>query len=194
MFRTTDLKSLRNWRRNGIFERELTLTLYLAILLFAFTATITPGPNNIMIMTSGFNYGFKRSIPHLLGICFGFPAMVIMVGMGLGLVFAQHPTIHYIIKIVGIIYLIYLAWLIASAPISTLVENTGQPLTFIGAVLFQWVNPKAWVMITWGDRNVHNRQPKFLYSSVGDNICLPADDLSLCDSMAVLRRYLEKIS
>jgi threonine/homoserine/homoserine lactone efflux protein len=124
------------------------LTLYLAILLFAFAATITPGPNNIMIMTSGLNYGFRRSVPHLMGICFGFPTMVIMVGMGLGLVFEQYHTIHYIIKILGIIYLIYLSWLIASAPLSTLEGDSGHPLTFIGAVLFQWVNPKAWVMIT----------------------------------------------
>lgn len=74
--------------------------------------------------------------------------MVIMVGMGLGLVFEQYPTVHYIIKVLGIVYLIYLSWLIASAPMSALEGNSGHPLTFIGAVLFQWVNPKAWVMIT----------------------------------------------
>ena len=124
------------------------MTLYLAILLFAFAATITPGPNNIMIMSSGLNYGFRRSIPHLLGICLGFPTMVIMVGMGLGLAFEQFPIVHYIIKILGTLYLVYLSWLIATAPISSLEGDAGHPLTFIAAVLFQWVNPKAWVMIT----------------------------------------------
>ncbi len=124
------------------------MTLYLAILLFAFAATITPGPNNIMIMASGLNYGYRRSLPHLMGICLGFPAMVIMVGMGLGVVFEQFPITHYIIKILGTLYLIYLSWLIATAPVSSLEANAGHPLTFFGAVLFQWVNPKAWVMIT----------------------------------------------
>ncbi|MDA7753564.1 LysE family translocator [Pseudomonadales bacterium] len=124
------------------------MTLYLAILLFAFAATITPGPNNIMIMASGLNYGFRRSLPHLLGICLGFPAMVIMVGMGMGLIFDQYPITHQVIKILGILYLIYLSWLIATAPVSSLEAKAGQPLTFFSAVLFQWVNPKAWVMIT----------------------------------------------
>ena len=124
------------------------MTLYLAILLFAFAATITPGPNNIMIMTSGLNYGYRRSVPHLMGICLGFPAMVIMVGMGLGVVFEQYPITHSVIKVLGTIYLVYLSWLIASAPVSSLENDSGHPLSFIGAVLFQWVNPKAWVMIT----------------------------------------------
>ncbi len=123
------------------------MTLYLAILLFAFAATITPGPNNIMILASGLNYGFRRSLPHLLGICFGFPAMVIMVGMGLGVIFEQYPITHQVIKTLGTLYLIYLSWLIATAPVSPLETKAGRPLTFFGAVLFQWVNPKAWVMI-----------------------------------------------
>ena len=124
------------------------MTLYLAILLFAFSATITPGPNNIMIMASGLNYGFRRSIPHLLGICLGFPAMVITVGMGLGIIFEQYPVIHQVIKVLGTLYLIYLSWLIATAPVSSLETKAGHPLTFFTAALFQWVNPKAWVMIT----------------------------------------------
>ena len=74
--------------------------------------------------------------------------MVVMVGMGMGLIFDQYPITHQVIKILGILYLIYLSWLIASAPVSSLEAKTGQPLTFFSAVLFQWVNPKAWVMIT----------------------------------------------
>jgi len=124
------------------------MELYLAIILFATSTTVTPGPNNIMIMTSGLNYGVKKSLPHLLGICFGFPAMVIMVGLGLSAVFDVYPLFHEVIKVVGVAYLLYLAWLIASSsPTSLEVENS-KPLSFIQAALFQWVNPKAWVMAT----------------------------------------------
>ena len=84
-----------------------------------------------MIMASGLNYGFRRSLPHLLGICLGFPAMVVMVGMGMGLIFDQYPITHQIIKILGILYLIYLSWIIDSEQVSTLEAKTGQPQTYL---------------------------------------------------------------
>ncbi len=121
---------------------------YFAILLFAFTATITPGPNNVMIMTSGVNYGVRRSLPHFLGICLGFPVMVILVGMGIGTVFERFPVVHEVIKLAGIVYLLYLSWRIATSSPVSLDGGEGKPLTFWQAVLFQWVNPKAWVMVT----------------------------------------------
>ena len=118
------------------------MELYLAVLVFAATASITPGPNNIMIMASGVNFGIKKSLPHLLGICLGFPIMVIAIGLGFGLVF------HELIKVIGVIYLLYLAWLIASSKPSVINADVSKPLRFQQAVLFQWVNPKAWVMAT----------------------------------------------
>jgi threonine/homoserine/homoserine lactone efflux protein len=124
------------------------MELYLAVLLFAATASITPGPNNIMIMASGVNFGIKKSLPHLLGICLGFPIMVIAIGLGFGLVFQAYPLLHTLIKVIGIIYLLYLAWLIASAKPSVINADVSKPLRFQQAVLFQWVNPKAWVMAT----------------------------------------------
>lgn len=124
------------------------MEFYFAILLLAASTTITPGPNNIMIMTSGLNHGVKSSIPHLLGICFGFPVMVIMVGLGFSIVFEMYPIFHQIIKIVGIAYLLYLAWLVASSAPTSLEGDKSKPLGFIKAALFQWVNPKAWVMAT----------------------------------------------
>ncbi|MFT5331922.1 MAG: threonine/homoserine/homoserine lactone efflux protein [Porticoccaceae bacterium] len=124
------------------------MELYLAVLLFAATASITPGPNNIMIMASGVNFGIKKSLPHLLGICLGFPIMVIAIGLGFGLVFQAYPLLHELIKVIGIIYLLYLAWLIASAKPSVINADVSKPLRFQQAVLFQWVNPKAWVMAT----------------------------------------------
>ncbi|WP_415887605.1 LysE family translocator [Neptuniibacter sp. QD37_6] len=125
------------------------MEIYLAILVFAISSTVTPGPNNIMIMTSGLNFGVKRSMPHLLGICLGFPLMVVAVGLGFSAVFEKFPIVHEIIKVLGVTYLLYLAWLVAScAPTSMEGDKKSNPLTFMQAALFQWVNPKAWVMAT----------------------------------------------
>lgn len=124
------------------------MEFYLAVLLFAVSSTVTPGPNNIMIMTSGLNYGIKNSIPHLLGICFGFPVMVIIVGLGFSVVFEMYPLFHEAIKVFGVLYLLYLAWLIASSSPVSLEGKKSKPLSFTQAALFQWVNPKAWVVAT----------------------------------------------
>jgi len=124
------------------------MEFYLAIILFAASTSVTPGPNNIMIMTSGLNYGVRGSIPHLLGICFGFPAMVIMVGLGFSVVFEMYPMFHEVIKIIGVGYLVFLAWLIASSSPSLLEVENSKPLNFTQAALFQWINPKAWVIAT----------------------------------------------
>ncbi len=121
---------------------------YFAILLFAFTATATPGPNNVMIMTSGVNYGVRQSLPHFFGITLGFPVMVILVGLGIGTLFERFPVLHEVIKTAGVLYLLYLSWRIATASPVSLEDGRGRPLTFWQAVLFQWVNPKAWVMVT----------------------------------------------
>jgi len=122
--------------------------LIIAIFIFAASTSITPGPNNIMIMASGLNFGTRKSVPHYLGICIGFPLMVALVGAGFGFVFDQYPVLHEIIKIVGIIYLLYLAWVIANSSPKSLESNKSNPISFIQAVFFQWVNPKAWIMAT----------------------------------------------
>ncbi|MFT6925198.1 MAG: threonine/homoserine/homoserine lactone efflux protein [Psychromonas sp.] len=134
----------------GLYNKEYStvMEIYLAIIMFAASTTVTPGPNNIMIMTSGLNHGVKDSIPHLLGICFGFPAMVIMVGLGFSVVFEMYPLFHEAIKVLGVAYLLYLAWLIASSQPTSLEVKKAKPLSFTQAALFQWVNPKAWVMAT----------------------------------------------
>lgn len=124
------------------------MEFYLSIFIFAVSATVTPGPNNIMIMTSGLNYGVKNSIPHLLGICFGFPVMVIIVGSGFSVIFEKYPLINEVIKVFGVLYLLYLAWLIASSSPVSLEGGNAKPLGFTQAALFQWVNPKAWVVAT----------------------------------------------
>ncbi|MDM3870905.1 LysE family translocator [Porticoccus sp. W117] len=122
------------------------MELIIALFVFAFSSTVTPGPNNIMIMTSGMNYGVRKSVPHFLGICIGFPVMVVLVGLGLGVVFERYPVVHQAIKIAGIIYLLYLSWKIATTKAAASGNAGSKPFTFLQAALFQWVNPKAWMM------------------------------------------------
>jgi len=119
---------------------------FFAVILFTVTTWATPGPNNTMLLTSGLNYGIRRSLPHYLGIILGFPTMFIAIGLGLARLFDQFPLLHSLLKVSGALYLTYLAWRIATTPISDLSAGKGKPFTFVQAAAFQWVNPKAWVM------------------------------------------------
>jgi threonine/homoserine/homoserine lactone efflux protein len=123
--------------------------IVLAFSLFAFVTSVTPGPNNLMVLASGINFGFRASIPHIFGISTGFSIMMTAVGLGLAEVFTYYPFSYTVMKWVGAAYLLYLAWNIAKAsPLdSTAIKGrNGQPMSFLGAAAFQWVNPKAWVM------------------------------------------------
>ncbi len=122
--------------------------MILSFSLFAFTiaATSTPGPNNIMMLASGLNFGIRRSIPHWLGVCTGVPAMVITLGLGLDQLFKAWPISYLILKVLGGLYMLYLAYKIAFTKVATNDKSASRPLTFIQGVLFQWINPKAWVM------------------------------------------------
>ncbi|MCA1967833.1 unnamed protein product [Ciceribacter sp. T2.26MG-112.2] len=117
-----------------------------ALVTFAFATSITPGPNNMMLFASGVNFGFRRTIPHMLGIGAGFLSLLIGVGLGLGALLATVPVLYTGLKIAGGLYLLSIAWKIGSS--RTLGEGSisGRPMTFLGAAAFQWVNPKAWVM------------------------------------------------
>ena len=117
-----------------------------ALALFAFVSSATPGPNNLMLMASGANFGFARSIPHMLGISIGFMVMLFCVGAGLVQIFDRFPVIYDILKIVSVIYMLWLAWKIANAAPVTKNAEAGAPMTFLQAAAFQWVNPKAWAM------------------------------------------------
>ncbi len=117
-----------------------------ALVLFAFVSSITPGPNNLMLMASGANFGFARTIPHMLGISVGFVVLLVLVGIGLAQVFERYPVTYFILKVVSVIYLLYLAWRIATAAPIEESQSKGKPMTFLQAALFQWVNPKAWSM------------------------------------------------
>ena len=120
----------------------------MAIVLFAIASSVTPGPNNIMVMSSGLNFGFKKSLPLLSGICIGFTIMLLLVGLGFSQLFAAFPLLHFVIKCLGTLYLLYLAWLIARHSGAPKSQSQASPLTFINGALFQWVNAKAWVIAT----------------------------------------------
>lgn len=120
---------------------------FFSVTLFAIVMTGTPGPNNVMLTASGANFGYKRSIPHFLGIGFGLVSLIILNGVGLGVLFQTYPLIQQVLKVLGSAYLLYLAWKIASSSLNA-VNDTGsaKPMTCLQAMLFQYLNPKAWVM------------------------------------------------
>jgi threonine/homoserine/homoserine lactone efflux protein len=123
-------------------------SLLIAFVIFAVVMFFTPGPNNIMLLSSGLTYGFRRTVPHIAGITIGVAFMVGAVGVGLGAVFIAYPALQTILKYLGVAYLIYLAAMIAtSEPVEPAQEGGRGPMTFWGAAMFQWVNAKGWVMV-----------------------------------------------
>ena len=117
-----------------------------ALLAFAFVTSVTPGPNNMMLMASGANFGFRRTVPHMFGIAIGFTAMVFLVGMGLTGLFLAEPRLGKALAVVSVLYMLWLAWKIAHAAPPEERPSEARPLTFLQAAAFQWVNPKAWAM------------------------------------------------
>jgi threonine/homoserine/homoserine lactone efflux protein len=125
----------------------MPLEMFLALTAFAAAMAFTPGPNNIMVTASGVNFGFARTLPHILGITFGFVVLLIACAAGLGAMFAAYPPLQLALKVAGAIYLLWLAFRIATAaPAAGDEENVARPITFLQAALFQWVNPKAVVI------------------------------------------------
>jgi threonine/homoserine/homoserine lactone efflux protein len=117
-----------------------------ALTAFAFVASITPGPNNLMLMTSGVKYGFGRTLPHLVGVILGFALMIAVVGLGLGVLFSRYAQVLPTMRIVGALYMVWLALKIALARPLSEAEPGGRPIGFFAAAGFQWINPKAWAM------------------------------------------------
>ena len=124
----------------------------IAASLFSFVSSITPGPNNMMMLASGVNFGFRRSVPHWLGICGGFTFMLCAVGLGLHTLLADHPALYDLMRYAGSAYLIWMAWRLATATATPASQDDdapkseARPLGVWAAAAFQWVNPKAWVM------------------------------------------------
>jgi threonine/homoserine/homoserine lactone efflux protein len=117
-----------------------------SLVLFVFVSSITPGPNNVMLLSSGLRFGVRRTVPHILGVSLGHAFLVFCVALGLSQIFLQNPWMHTAIKILGAAYLLYLAYRIVIAPPPDENNSADKPLGFYGAALFQWVNPKGWIM------------------------------------------------
>ena len=124
----------------------MTLEAVIALIGFAFSSSITPGPNNLMLLASGANFGYRRTIPHMLGISLGHMVMLSMVGAGLIGLFEMFPVLDTVMKTLSVAYLLFLSWKIANAAPPAEGAAPGEPLTFLQAAAFQWVNPKAWFM------------------------------------------------
>ena len=124
----------------------MDLEWLLAVAAVCVVTCFTPGPNNTMLMASGLNYGFGRTLPHMLGVALGFTAMVLAVASGIAQLFKLFPGLYTALKVVSVIYLLWLAYKIASAEPKVNEASGGRPMSFLQAAGFQWVNPKAWIM------------------------------------------------
>jgi len=172
----------------------VTFELLLAFTAFAFVTSVTPGPNNVMLLASGVNFGFLRSVPHILGIAFGIVVMTASVGMGLGGLFRTYPILYDVLRWVGGAYLLYLAWGIARSGAPKAEGRAARPLGFLGAAAFQWVNPKAWVIVLGAvttyaplEGYLHN---VLLVAAVFGLICVPSAGVWAGFGTA-LRRFLD---
>ena len=172
------------------------LQTLLPLAIFAFVSSITPGPNNIMLTSSGIRFGFLRSIPHMLGITFGFGVLLAMCAAGIGSLLMAVPQMHLLLKVIGSAYLLYLAWQLRAMAFNERNDGDAHPMTLYGAALFQFANPKAWIMaITGASAFLPLIQPVWLAVTV---FCLVFCTVNLpCISVwagtgAVLRRYLSE--
>ncbi|WP_022951692.1 LysE family translocator [Leucothrix mucor] len=125
----------------------ISLELILAVTLFAFVTSVTPGPNNIMLTASGANFGFKRTLPHIAGIITGMGLLNVSVGLGLGALFTQFPVLQQVLRIVGSAYLLWLAYKLLSFSAISDKKAEGKPFSLVQAAAFQYINPKAWIMV-----------------------------------------------
>ncbi|MBU1281036.1 MAG: LysE family translocator [Alphaproteobacteria bacterium] len=131
----------------------MDMTLFIALLAFAFVSSVTPGPNNLMLLASGANFGLRRTLPHMFGVSLGHSFMVFIVGLGLAQMFQAYPPLRQIMLVASIAYMSWLAWKIAHARAPEGGKVDGTPLTFLQAAAFQWVNPKGWIMAIGAQTN-----------------------------------------
>jgi threonine/homoserine/homoserine lactone efflux protein len=122
----------------------------LPLLGFVVASTVTPGPNNLMVLASGANWGLARTLPHIFGIAAGFPVMIVAIGFGIGAVIEAAPWVETVLKYVAFAYLLWLAWKVARAGRPEAGPGDAKPLTVLQAAAFQWVNPKAWAIMLSG--------------------------------------------
>ena len=157
--------------------------LIYSIATFSLATSLTPGPNNLMLLASGVNFGFRRSVPHVLGVSLGFFVMLVAIGFGLNSLFQAVPAIYQVMKVLGFAYLVYLAWGVAtSKPLPAPGQQSGHasPLSFLGAVAFQWVNPKAWLIAVSFSSNYLPQQASPLFVFLGCLLVAIVNFPSIC--------------
>ncbi|HEX7642825.1 MAG TPA: LysE family translocator [Burkholderiaceae bacterium] len=169
------------------------LSTLFPLALFAFVSSITPGPNNIMLTSSGILFGFLRTVPHMLGITVGFGVLLALCAAGVGQLVLAAPAVHLGLKVAGSAYLVWLAWQLRSMSFVQR-DDEARPMSLFGAAMFQFANPKAWVMaVTGASAFLPMMQPLWFAVAV---FCLVFCVVNLpCISVwagagAVLRRYL----
>jgi threonine/homoserine/homoserine lactone efflux protein len=139
-----------------------------AAVLFALVTTITPGPNNTMLLASGVNFGLRRTVPHLLGISVGVAVLMLAVGLGLAQAFTRFAWLYTVLEAVSVAYLLYLAWKIGTSASVQVRDGERRPMRFYEALAFQWINPKAWMMVLTAATTIH------LHASLSLNAALMA--------------------
>lgn len=167
---------------------------YTALITYQLIMTITPGPNNIMVTASGNNFGYRATLPHIFGICTGGAVQFMLVCFGLAAIFEEFPIIHKALAWVGLLYMFFLAWKIATAKIADS-KKVGKPISFLQASLFQFVNPKAWVMIAteasvFLPQNEPVLVPALIIVLIGTAICFPCVSFWTLFGQA-MRRFLK---
>ena len=123
----------------------MNYTILAGVVAFSAVAAFTPGPNNLLALTSGASYGFRKTLPHVAGVALGFGAMIVLVGVGIGALFETFPVLYSVLKYCAIAYLLWLAYKIARSGAIAEGAAPPKPLTFWGSAAFQWINPKGWV-------------------------------------------------
>ena len=171
----------------------MSIEIFLALVGFSVATSVSPGPNNLMLLASGVNFGFRPTVPHMLGIGGGFALLLLGVGLGLGHVLQRSPQLYLGLKVASGLYLLYLAYRIATAGPIANSNAVSRPLTFLQAAAFQWVNPKAWVMavtaMTAYTSQVDDRLSVLIVVAVFAAINLPCVSL-WCAFGTGMRRYL----
>ncbi|MBN9544611.1 MAG: LysE family translocator [Alphaproteobacteria bacterium] len=124
----------------------MTFDTFIAVLVFSIVMGFTPGPNNVMLASSGATYGVRRTWPHLMGVTLGFPAMILVIGLGLASILLASAGLQLGMKIVSALYLLWLAFQIARSSSVSGGAAGARPMTFLQAAAFQWINPKAWLI------------------------------------------------
>ena len=156
----------------------MTFTIFIAFVAAAIPAFFTPGPNNLMLMASSAKFGFERTIPHGLGVTVGFALMTVLVGLGLGQVFASVTWLKTVLEYLAAAYLLYLAWTLLGLKLHA-GDSKDRPLTFLQAAGFQWINPKAWAMaVSFGAMVVDPGPGRFLAIAILGIACLVIGGLS----------------